>query len=653
LLNLLLFLIDNFCLLFFAIVVTYNIQESGICLRIIKVSVIFITEVLGLVLIAGLVLQRLNLAVLTIMCILILIAAVIISTFKKPKYLLNFRYIKFDIRTLFKRENLYITIPFIFIAMTLVIKLLANLLVINCSYDSEAYHLPGLVDYIQSGKIYLSDKWIWSNAYPRTIEMLNLWMLIFMRSGILTDMPQYLISLLGASAMYGIIKDSGVRRKLAFLGGLLYISTPIILAQMTTAYVDTCLASILICCVYFMIRYFKNYQKSNIVFISILSGILIGIKFSSVGYFAVLVLTFLTMMLLSKHKITSMVRALGIIFAGCFSVGGVWYVLNIINYKNPLYPVKVSFLGKTIFDGINLDTVLTGGNVPTLIVHMNKALQVLVSWIGIDPGSSNLSMLYRIGANFFTIYDQRIGGFGFQWILIFVPGIFLLAFKRIKTKNFVKAELIILLISVLSFIITPCNWWSRYTCFIIALGIYSFIVLLYESRRIKPFNILLSAFVILSCYQGIGFDLWGIFATVDSYKDHTDYSIRSTYVQFYKKDFRMDIREAFKEINKDKNGCDIDCFGVNSSLYLFCGDNTQNRVKDFLYLKDKYAPNYNVDTYDSFSKVLTLNPADFVVITPYYKDMMARYINEKKEYEMLCGKEDITVYRVIGNNNGH
>lgn len=134
--------------------------------------------------------------------------------------------------------------------------------------------------------------------------------------------------------------------------------------------------------------------------------------------------------------------------------GGYWYMRNWVLYGNPVYYMDVSFFNITLFKGLKKDWVEPA---PQIIENLNYLTRLLHVW------------LERVG---YYMYDSRLSGFGPIWFILFIPGILIsLVHALIKRKYgflFVSAILIV------TFIIHPRNWTTRYVIFIVGLGALSF-----------------------------------------------------------------------------------------------------------------------------------------------------------------------------------
>ena len=173
---------------------------------------------------------------------------------------------------------------------TLLCKLVCGGLLLAYDFDGLKYHLPNLVDYIQEQRFHLTEGIVWSNAYPKNFEMLNMWMLVFFRDGSFLRLPQFAAGLLGGIAADRIFCQIGFQRKHAFVGMLAVLSTPILLAQMNTAYIDAALCMLLFVAIAFLLDILEKPCGTDLLFFGMAVGMLIGMKYTGVAYAAVLML---------------------------------------------------------------------------------------------------------------------------------------------------------------------------------------------------------------------------------------------------------------------------------------------------------------------------------------------------------------------------
>ena len=184
--DLLLYLASNLSLVVSSYFVSYN--SYSLYDRIIKTFVVYITFLLHIVLVLGLLFRKLSIYSVTGLSLIIGVLIciffyrksknkIIPNIFSDIRYIATFGYFK-------NLRNKYFKYIVYSVSAVVIFKFIINFIFLPVPSDGTWYHLPNLVDYIQAGKIYFSEKPLWSNCFPKNIEMLNLWQLIFFRSGL-------------------------------------------------------------------------------------------------------------------------------------------------------------------------------------------------------------------------------------------------------------------------------------------------------------------------------------------------------------------------------------------------------------------------------------------------------------------------------------
>jgi hypothetical protein len=94
--------------------------------------------------------------------------------------------------------------------------------------------------------------------------------------------------------------------------------------------------------------------------------------------------------------------------------------------------------------------------------------------------------------NLYKDYDSRIGGLGIQWTIFLIPCIILAIGICVLKKYKMSKELVIsVLILVLSFILTPANWWGRYVGYIVLVGYigYGIIDNVFSNKKMQSLSL--------------------------------------------------------------------------------------------------------------------------------------------------------------------
>ncbi len=370
------------------------------------------------------------------------------------------------------------------------------------TWDALWYHLP-MVGYImQSGAI--QEVPVYSfitrfiNTLPKNIELFSLWNIIFLKNDAIVDLSQLFFTVMGVFSIYSIAVKLKIKEQYAVYSSLLFFFSPVIILQSTTNYIDIAVSVLFLVAINFLmcdntdecpdnkpgIINFKK-VKMPVLLAGLTTGILLGSKWSGPLFVAVLA-ALIVMRELAIHfnlfNITpsgykgNFIRNRFIPYIICFIIpvfvmGGYWYIKNWVIYGNPFHPVEITFFNFTIFKGLYRGI--------EMMEKMNPTPEVI----------NNLSMLSGLFHVWmekvrYYIYDSKLSGFGPVWFILFLPSIFFSFVYAVKGKRY--NFLLISMVLVVTFIIAPRNWNTRYIIFMIGLGALSFGLALdyFEKRQL-------------------------------------------------------------------------------------------------------------------------------------------------------------------------
>ena len=395
------------------------------------------------------------------------------------------------------------------------------------AWDALWYHLP-IVGYImQSGAIEqnLPPSFInqFINIFPKNIELFFLWNTIFLKSDVIVDLSQLFFTLAGVVTVYSMALKLKIRGKYAIYSSLLFFFTPIIILQSTVNYTDIAVSVLFLIAINFLMyddpenytgnkRGLTSIKDSNIPIIlsGLTAGLLIGSKASGPLYIVVLSAVVLTREFIRHFKPFNIATGMdtlkhrggfikdGIVpylvcfLAPAFLVGGYWYLRNWVLYNNPVYPVEVSLFNITLFEGMHKGAANTADAVNAVMNVKTWGQDVII-----DPVPEIINNLSPLRGLFYVwiekikyyIYDSRLGGFGPVWFILFLPSLVFSLAHGIKRKRY--NFLFISAVLILTFILYPRNWNTRYVIFIVGLGALSFgLALDYFNRRENALRII-------------------------------------------------------------------------------------------------------------------------------------------------------------------
>jgi len=373
---------------------------------------------------------------------------------------------------LIRRDMILSLISVIFIILTGYI-LFIGYLFPPYTWDALWYHLPIVGRIIQSGAIMenptpsMIDQFM--NIFPKNIELFFIWQIIFLHSDIIVDLTQLLFSLVGILTIYSLAVKIGMDRRYAVYSGLLFFFTPIIILQSKTAYVDVAVGVLFLIAINFLVH--ERGTKSTIPSIS-LAGITTGILLGSKGSGPLFLITMCTMILLrellgylnpfklfhnrvvDRDELKEGLRRYGVYFLmPSILIGGYWYIKNWVLYGNPVYPMEISLMNVTIFKGLYNGII---DPAPDIILRLSPIERPLYVW------------LEKVR---YYLYDSRFSGFGPIWFILSLPSIAFCLVRSMRRGRF--GFLFVAMVVIITFVLYPRNWNTRYVIFVVGLGALS------------------------------------------------------------------------------------------------------------------------------------------------------------------------------------
>jgi hypothetical protein len=344
------------------------------------------------------------------------------------------------------------------------------------SWDALYYHLPIVGQIMQSGAIQENSNpsfiQQYINIFSKNINLFFLWNVIFLKSDVIVDLSQLCFTITGVLSIFSMAVKLKIRKQYALYCALLFFFTPVIILQSTINYVDGAVSMLFLIAVNYLICDDRTNNSSKArTFSLLLSGLAAGILLGSKPTGPVFIVVMLGVLAvhyfagrfirLSHNWKDSIVvpkwdwKTLCLYF--CVPVlltGGFWYIRNWIVHGNPVYYIDVSLFGMNVFKGMKSDWVESA---PEVIASLNYFTSMLHVW------------LEKVE---YYMYDSRLSGFGPIWFIIFLPAILFSLIRAVVQKHY--GFLFISSILLITFIIHPRNWTTRYVMFIVGFGSISF-----------------------------------------------------------------------------------------------------------------------------------------------------------------------------------
>lgn len=203
-------------------------------------------------------------------------------------------------------------------------------------FDTLMYHIP-LVDYwLQAGSLYAPNGKHWYN--PGGNELLGLWAVALFPSDFLitlNNIPAALLLAFGTLELGGLLGLSGtLRHPVAFA----VVSNVVVVNQLADAENDVAVAGLLVASLCYGLRFGHRGRTADLCLFGTSLGLLCGIKYYALGYAAVVWAVVASLAAWQRGFSSGMLAAVGG-GLGAVTLGGYWYVRNLLASGSPLYPL--------------------------------------------------------------------------------------------------------------------------------------------------------------------------------------------------------------------------------------------------------------------------------------------------------------------------
>ncbi len=212
----------------------------------------------------------------------------------------------------------------------------------GADYDSLVYHLAVPAQYLRIGKV-VELPYDHHSYFPMSLEMLYA-LGLYARGAVLAKLFHWLMLPLGALTLVAIGKRAGSLRG-GLLGACLYVSTPLLLQEATTAYIDLGFAAFTFLAVLCFSNALDSRRRFDFALCGAFCGFCLGTK-----YFGALIFGFLGIYLLvsttkNAAQRPHLFRQILAFALPALLFGGFWYARNIFWTGNPVFPFAFGIFG--------------------------------------------------------------------------------------------------------------------------------------------------------------------------------------------------------------------------------------------------------------------------------------------------------------------
>ncbi len=278
-------------------------------------------------------------------------------------------------------------------------------------YDTVAYHLPTMAQWVQTGHLArMAQFHDLNSAYPYNWELLCSLFLFPTHEDFLAAFPNLVIWALFGLAVYNAASRAGATRTAALAAGVAAVSMPEVLYNVNSVHVDLPMAAFFMAGICFAWWYFRVRSLMNLSLLALALGLIAGTKTSGILYAALLVALLGAGLLRrprsGREKPKTRWEAHGLLGIGLLCalwIGGYWYGRNAVEYHNPLAPMKIEFQGREILPGyVTLETLQH-----TSLAKLFDPLD-LIDWLTLREQIGE-----HFGAAFYVMFYLVLLGFTF------------------------------------------------------------------------------------------------------------------------------------------------------------------------------------------------------------------------------------------------
>ncbi|MCH7760419.1 glycosyltransferase family 39 protein [candidate division TA06 bacterium] len=243
-------------------------------------------------------------------------------------------------------------------------------------FDDLDYHLGLPQSFVLNHKITFQPYQVYSN-FPLNMEMLYTFGFLLLQSDIFPKLLHFLMGILATMTLFQIA-DHFFNRRVALLSALIFYFTPVVGILSTFAAHDLTLTFFELLSVFALLLYLESRihppasslpsvarlsvgRASSIQYLilsALMCGLAMGTKYTGLYFFATL---FLFLTIKSVRHSTFDIRNLAVFTFFAFLVSSPWFIKNIINTGNPVYPAFSNLFGMEPYQKVGIGVLAIKG----------------------------------------------------------------------------------------------------------------------------------------------------------------------------------------------------------------------------------------------------------------------------------------------------
>lgn len=331
---------------------------------------------------------------------------------------------------------------------------------IQYAWDGSDYHGGAMIQMIHGWNPFYDTNGyadftisIWSKLYPKFTWIFGSLMIKLFGNTSAAMVINVAIAFAASAKVYLYASKHLNKQWISLVAAILVLINPVFLEQIHTFYVDGLIGNLLILLFVLNLEYTEEYSLNSLFYIILVSIILMNIKFTGTVYAAMIDFGTLLYLIIRKSKFTLhyFVSGLIILFVGIVFIGYNPYLVNLLSGRHIFYPVM----------GADYVEIEIAKNTPTELLMMNSWKKMIYSFKSGHSWSENLFSFKTYG---YLLFDQRIGGFGSQFIKLILLSIISISSAIYFIRKKLNLNIIILSIFFILSILVNYQylWWARY-----------------------------------------------------------------------------------------------------------------------------------------------------------------------------------------------
>jgi hypothetical protein len=220
--------------------------------------------------------------------------------------------------------------------------------------DTLSFHLPGVARWIQSGSIWQIDQFLPDltfGYYPNNGDVVLLATVLPWRNDFITHFAMVPYLVFTAVAVYALGRELRAPAAAAALLGAMVAAVPVVVEPtLANAMPDAVMFSSFATGLVFLARHHRTGAASDLALGGLGLGVAFGTKWYGVSSVVIVVAIWAAARLIAGTGARTVLRQGGAVAGLIAASGGIWLLRNLVNSGDPVFPLKVSAFGVTLFD---------------------------------------------------------------------------------------------------------------------------------------------------------------------------------------------------------------------------------------------------------------------------------------------------------------